>query len=141
MGAVFAWDALPAWIAALNAAAATLLVCGLYFIRHRRRDAHKRCMVGAFAASVLFLIVYLLHDWHTGTVYFSGHGWRRTLYFWILGTHIPLAATVPVLAIISLTLALRGRFARHRRWARWTWPIWMYVSLSGIAVYWMLYRL
>lgn len=140
MHALFGWDALPAWIAVLNAISAVLLVCGLYFIRQRRIGAHKRCMLGAFAASVLFLGVYGLHHWHSGIVYFSGHGWHRTLYLWVLSTHTPLASIVPVLAVITLTLALRGRFGRHRRWARWTWPIWMYVSLSGIAVYWMLYH-
>ncbi|HEY7838627.1 MAG TPA: DUF420 domain-containing protein [Terriglobales bacterium] len=140
LNAVFGWDALPAWIAILNGISAVLLVGGLYFIRHRRITAHRRCMLSAFVASALFLAVYVLHHWHAGIVYFSGQGWHRTLYFLVLGTHTPLAAIVPVLAIVTLTLALRGRFSRHRRWARWTWPIWMYVSLSGIAVYWMLYH-
>lgn len=137
---MWGWNALPAWIALLNLASAVLLACGYYFIRRRRIAAHKRCMIAAFATSMLFLAVYLLHHWHSGIVYYPGHGWHRTLYLWILGTHTPLAAAVPVLAVITLTLALRGRFPRHKRWARWTWPIWMYVSLTGIAVYWMLYR-
>lgn len=137
---MFGWDTLPAWIAILNLASAVLLGFGFYFIRQRRITAHKRCMVSAFAASLLFLAVYLLHHWHAGVVYFTGQGWHRTIYLWVLGTHTPLAAAVPVLAVITLTLALRGQFPRHKRWAHWTWPIWMYVSLSGIAVYWMLYR-
>jgi len=134
------WNALPAWIAILNLTAAGLLVWGLYWIRHGNRRAHMRCMLGAFAASMLFLAVYLLHHWHAGIVYFRGAGWRRALYLGVLGTHTPLAAIVPVLAVVTLTLGLRGSISRHRRWARWTWPIWMYVSLSGVAVYWMLYR-
>lgn len=134
------WNALPAWIAILNLASAVLLTFGYYFIRQRRIAAHKRCMLAAFATSMLFLAVYLLHHWQAGIVYYTHQGWRRSLYFWILGTHTPLAAIVPVLAVITLSLALRGRFDRHKRWARWTLPIWLYVSVSGIAVYWMLYR-
>ncbi|HVA64352.1 MAG TPA: DUF420 domain-containing protein [Terriglobales bacterium] len=137
---MFDWSALPAWIALLNLASAVLLTLGLFFIRRRRIAAHRACMIAAFASSILFLAVYLLHHWHAGVVYYQGQGWHRTLYLWVLGTHTPLAAAVPVLAVITLRFALRGRFAQHKRWARWTWPIWMYVSLSGIAVYWMLYR-
>lgn len=140
MAHMFGWNALPAWTAILNGLSAALLVLGRYFIYQRRITAHKRTMLSAFASSLLFLAVYLVHHWHAGILYYRGGGWRRTLYFWILGTHTPLAAAVPVLALITLSLALRGRFARHRKWARWTWPIWMYVSLSGIAVYWMLYK-
>ncbi len=140
MAGLFGWNALPAWTAILNGLSAALLALGLYFIRRRNIQAHKRTMLAAFSSSMLFLAVYLLHHWHAGIVYYTGVGWRRTLYFWILGTHTPLAAAVPVLAIVTLSLGLRRRFARHRQWARWTWPIWMYVSLSGIAVYWMLYR-
>ena len=137
---LFGWATLPAWIAILNGISAALLLLGFYFIKRRRIQAHKRAMLSAFASSMLFLTVYLLHHWHSGIVYYRGHGWRRTLYLWILGTHTPLAAAVPVLAIITLSLGLRRRYARHKQWAHWTWPIWMYVSLTGIAVYWMLYR-
>jgi putative membrane protein len=140
MASLFGWNSLPAWTAILNALAAALLLLGLVFIKRRRITAHKRTMLSAFAASLLFLAVYLLHHWHAGLVYYRGVGWRRTLYFWILGTHTPLAAAVPVLAVITLSLGLRKRYAQHKRWAHWTWPIWMYVSLSGIAVFWMLYR-
>ena len=134
------WRSLPAVIVALNLLSAALLAAGLAFIRRGRIAAHRRTMIAAFTASLLFLGVYLLHHAHAGVVHYAGLGWHRRLYFWVLGTHTPLAAAVPVLAIITLRLGLRGRFARHKQWAHWTWPIWMYVSLSGVAVYWMLYR-
>lgn len=134
------WGLLPSLIAALNLLCAVLLLVGLGFIRRGRVAAHRRTMITAFAVSVLFLMVYVLHHLHAGVVYYGGHGWRRTLYLWILGTHTPLAAAVPVLAIVTLSLGLRRRYARHRQWAHWTWPIWMYVSVSGVAVFWMLYH-
>lgn len=136
----FGWNALPAWIALLNFASAVLLMAGWLAIRRRRVSLHRGLMLSAFATSLVFLAVYLLHHWHTGVVYYHGIGWRRVLYFALLGTHTPLAAAVPVLALVTLGYAWRGSFRRHRRWARWTWPIWMYVSLTGIAVYWMLYH-
>lgn len=134
------WSALPAIIALLNLGCAALLAIGLFFIRRDRIVAHRNAMLSAFGLSLLFLAAYVLHHAHAGVIYYTGRGWRRTLYLWILGTHTPLAAAVPVLAIVTLSLGLRRRFDRHKRWAHWTWPIWMYVSLSGIAVYWMLYR-
>lgn len=137
---MFGWDALPACIAILNLVSAALLLAGLLLIRRRRVRAHRAAMLGAFGASVLFLAVYLLHHWHSGIVYYQGTGWHRTGYLWLLATHTMLAALVPVLAVITLGLALRRRFRRHRQWARWTWPLWMYVSLSGVAVYWVLYH-
>lgn len=137
---MFGWEALPAWIALLNLTSAVLLLVGLLCIRRRKPRAHRAAMLGAFTASVLFLAVYLLHHWHTGIVLYRGAGWRRTGYLWLLGTHTVLASLVPFLAIVTLALALRRRFRRHRRWARWTWPLWMYVSLSGVAVYWVLYH-
>lgn len=140
MSPYFGWQSLPAWIAILNFVSALFLCFGLYYIRQHRISAHKRCMITAFAASVLFLAVYVTHHLHSGIVYYTGHGGERTLYLWLLGTHTVLASIVPFLAVITLALALRRRFARHRAWAHWTWPMWMYVSVSGIAVYWMLYR-
>lgn len=137
---MWVWGALPAWIALLNLASAILLGLGFYNIKRRRVRAHRRCMIAAFVTSALFLVVYLVHHAHAGLVRYAGLGWRRPLYFTILGSHTVLAAIVPVLVVVTLALALRGRFARHKRWARWTWPIWMYVSVTGIAVYWMLYR-
>ncbi|MGN6591683.1 MAG: DUF420 domain-containing protein [Terriglobales bacterium] len=137
---MFGWEALPAWIALLNLTSAVLLLVGLLCIRRRKPRAHRAAMLGAFTASVLFLAVYLLHHWHTGIVLYRGAGWRRTGYLWLLGTHTVLASLVPFLAIVTLALALRRRFRRHRRWARGTWPLWRYVSLSGVAVYWVLYH-
>ncbi|MGH9528019.1 MAG: DUF420 domain-containing protein, partial [Terriglobales bacterium] len=112
-----------------------------YFIRHHRVRAHKRAMLSAFGCSILFLVVYLWHSFADGLTYFRRTGPIRTVYFAVLGTHTPLAAIVPVLAIVTIVLALRGNFRRHKRWARWTLPIWLYVSASGIAVYWMLFRM
>ncbi|MGH9467752.1 MAG: DUF420 domain-containing protein [Terriglobales bacterium] len=137
---MFGWHTLPNWIAGLNLVSAVLLVCGLVCIRRKRVRAHRAFMISAFATSAAFLTVYLLDHFHNGLVYYTGVGWRRIGYFLLLGTHSVLAAAVPVLAVITLVLALRSRFARHRQWARWTWPIWMYVSVTGVAVYWMLYR-
>ncbi|MGH9519574.1 MAG: DUF420 domain-containing protein, partial [Terriglobales bacterium] len=131
---------LPLLTAVLNGLAAILLLTGFILVRRHRLHGHRRAMLGAFAASCLFLVVYVLHHWHSGLVYYQGTGWRRGLYFTILGTHTPLAAVIPVLALITLSFAWRGRFTRHRQWARWTLPIWLYVSVTGIAVYWMLYR-
>ncbi|MFB3828805.1 MAG: DUF420 domain-containing protein [Bryobacteraceae bacterium] len=132
---------LPALNAALNALSAVLLVAGFVLIRRRRKSAHRRVMLAAFASSVLFLISYLVYHYQAGTVRFQGTGTIRGVYFAILGTHTVLAAAVPPLAIVTLLGGLRGRFDRHRRIARWTLPIWLYVSVTGVAVYWMLYRM
>lgn len=132
---------LPHVNAVLNALVTVLLLRGYGHIRHGRRDRHKQSMLGAFAGSVVFLVSYLTYHFAVGSVRFPGTGAVRTLYLGILLTHTVLAAAVPVLAIATLTLALRGRLARHRRLARWTLPIWLYVSVTGIVVYWMLYRM
>ncbi len=132
---------LPAVNAALNATAAGLLVWGFVLIRKGRKEAHRRAMLAAFAVSVLFLSSYLIYHAEVGTVRFQKTGAIRTLYFSILLTHTVLAAAVPVLAVITLTHALRGRFDKHRRIARWTFPVWLYVSVTGVVVYLMLYRL
>ena len=132
---------LPTVNAALNATAAVLLVVGYALIRKRQRAAHKRVMLAAFACSVLFLASYLVYHYQVGSVRFQGTGAVRTVYLSILATHTVLAAAVPVLAVITLVLALRGRFDRHRALARWTLPIWLYVSITGVIVYWMLYRM
>jgi uncharacterized membrane protein YozB (DUF420 family) len=125
--------------AILNLIAATLLGAGLYFIRHGRVMAHRRCMVAAFVVSVVFLISYLLYHYRVGDVRFSGQGPIRPIYFTILISHILLAFAVPPLAIITLARALRGNFKAHRRIARFTWPIWMYVSVTGVVVYLLVY--
>ncbi len=132
---------LPALNAILNGTAAVLLVWGFTLIRRGRKRAHKRAMLAAFTVSILFLVSYVVYHAQVGTVRFTRTGPIRAVYFTILGTHTVLAAAVPVLAIMTLGRALRGRFDRHRALARWTLPIWLYVSVTGVAVYWMLYRM
>ncbi len=135
------YGGLPALNAVLNATSAVLLVGGWVAIRGRRVAVHRACMVAALVTSVLFLASYLVYHAHAGTTRFPGTGLARIVYFTILGTHTPLAALVPVLAIVTLSLALRGRFERHVRVARWTLPIWLYVSVTGVVIYMMLYHL
>ena len=134
---------LPAVNAILNAIAAILLVRGYVLIRAGRRGEHKKTMIAAFGVSVVFLISYLFYHANSGIVYYQKTGFIRYVYFTILYTHTPLAAAVPVLAIITLRRALKaertGDFSRHRRIARWTLPIWLYVSVTGVVVYLMLY--
>jgi len=132
---------LPALNASLNATAALLLVAGYRMIRRGRREAHRRLMLAAFTVSTLFLVSYLVYHFEVGSVRFTKTGVIRTLYFAILISHTILAAAVPPLAVLTLGRALRGRLEAHRRIARWTLPIWLYVSATGAAVYWMLYRL
>jgi uncharacterized membrane protein YozB (DUF420 family) len=131
---------LPTLNASLNATSAVLLVAGWLLIRARRIDAHRRVMITAFGCSVAFLVSYLVYHFQVGTVRFPGTGTPRTIYLSILATHTVLAVAVPVLAVITLSRALRRRFDKHRRIARWTLPIWLYVSITGVVVYWMLYR-
>lgn len=132
---------LPALNATLNAVSALLICTGLVLIKQGRRDAHRNAMLGAVTSSTLFLASYLYYHFHAGTTRFQGTGIARTVYFTILGSHTVLAAAVPFLVATSVIFALRGRFDRHRAWARWTAPIWLYVSVTGIAVYAMLYHL
>lgn len=132
---------LPALNASLNGLAALLLLCGFVFVRRRQIGRHRACMLAAFACSVVFLASYLFYHANVGSVRFQGTGPVRTLYFTILISHTILAAAVPPLALVTLTRALRGRFDRHRVIARITLPIWLYVSVTGVVVYWMLYRL
>jgi uncharacterized membrane protein YozB (DUF420 family) len=132
---------LPALNAALNAAAAVLLVWGYTLIRRKRRETHRRVMIAAFTVSVAFLVSYLIYHSQVGSVRFQGTGGIRIVYFTILLTHTVLAAVVPFLAIASLRLGLTGRYETHRRVSRWTLPIWLYVSVTGVIVYWMLYRM
>lgn len=132
---------LPAVNAALNAACATLLVAGYRFIRRRDVDRHRRCMLAAFVLSVLFLTSYLVYHYQVGSTRFPGVGWIRSLYLGLLVSHVVLAATVPLLAVVTLWRGLRGDVVAHRRIARWTLPTWLYVSVTGVLVYWMLYHL
>lgn len=131
---------LPAVNAALNATAGILLLAGYFNIRRRRIAAHRACMLAAFVASSLFLISYLVYHAHIGSKPFPGHGPVRIVYFVILITHVLLAATIVPLALVTLRRGLKMDVARHRRISRWTWPLWMYVSVTGVVIYVMLYR-
>ena len=132
---------LPAVNAALNSLSAILLVGGYLFIKSRNIKAHKACMLSAFASSMLFLASYLVYHYQVGSVPFKGQGGIRLVYFTILLTHTILATTVVPLALVTLLRAFKERFDAHRRIARWTFPIWLYVSVTGVIVYWMLYRM
>jgi uncharacterized membrane protein YozB (DUF420 family) len=132
---------LPSINAALNATAAALLVWGYTLIRRKKVAAHRKVMLAAFGASCLFLVCYLVYHAQVGTVRFQKTGVIRTVYLSILGTHTVLAAAVPFLAVITLSRGLRACYDRHRRIARWTLPIWLYVSVTGVVVYVMLYHL
>jgi uncharacterized membrane protein YozB (DUF420 family) len=131
----------PALNATLNGASAVLILTGRAFIARRQVNRHRACMIAAVVTSSLFLAGYLYYHVHVGSVRFPGHGWARTLYLAILISHTILAAAVPPLVLTSLTFALREKFDRHRRIARWTYPIWLYVSVTGVVVYIMLYRI
>src|SRR5262245_35963310 len=131
---------LPAVNAALNASSAVLLATGYRFIRRRQVTAHKRCMLAACATSALFLLSYLTYHYQVGSMPFRGQGWVRSLYFTILISHTILAAVIVPLAILTLFRAWKADFNRHVRIARWTLPIWFYVSLTGVIIYVMLYQ-
>ena len=133
--------ALPLLNACLNATSAALLSAGWIFIRRKRVTAHKTCMVSALVVSTLFLVSYVTYHALAGSRPFEGQGWIRLVYFPLLVSHIVLAAAIVPLALTTVYRALRGNFARHVRIARWTLPIWLYVSVTGVLVYWMLYRL
>lgn len=132
---------LPAVNATLNAIAAILLVIAYVLIRRRRFVAHRNVMIAALVCSVLFLTSYLVYHAQVGSKHFPGTGAARTAYFAILITHTLLAATVPFLAGITVWRAGHRRYSHHRKIARWTLPIWLYVSVTGVVVYWMLYRM
>ena len=134
-------SALPSINAFLNGTAAVLLVWGYTLIRRKRIETHRKVMTAAFLTSCLFLVCYLVYHAQVGSKHFEHTGAIRTVYLSILGTHTILAAAVPVLAIITLRRGLAGRYDRHRRLARWTLPIWLYVSVTGVVVYVMLYHL
>ena len=132
---------LPALNACLNGASALLLAAGYVLIRSGRREAHRRAMLGALACSVVFLASYLTYHAQVGSVRFQGQGTVRVAYFTILISHTVLAAAIVPLVALTVVPALRGRFDRHRRLARVTLPLWGYVSVTGVVIYWMLYRL
>ena len=137
----------PAINATLNGTSAVLLLTGRWFIGRKRMAAHRAFMIAAFVTSTLFLISYLYYHLqlyyrlHSGSVHFQGQGWSRPVYFTILTTHTILAAVIVPLVIITLSRALRRRFYRHRAIARWAFPLWLYVSVTGVIIYFMLYRL
>jgi putative membrane protein len=131
---------LPALNATLNGIAGLFLLSGYYFIRQRQIARHRASMIGAFATSTLFLISYVIYHANVGSRPFQGEGPIRIVYFTILISHIILAASVVPLALVTLFRGLKRDDARHRRIAKFTWPIWMYVSVTGVVVYWMLYQ-
>jgi len=138
---------LPPVNAALNGLSAVFLGWGLYFIRRKNKTAHQTCMVAAFVTSTVFLICYLTYHgylaWylHRGPTRFQEPAWFRPIYLGILISHTFLAAAILPLAIITLRLALKERFESHKRLARWTWPLWMYVSVTGVLIYFLLYQI
>jgi len=132
---------LPTANALLNATATVLLLTGYYLIKHRREQAHKRAMLSAFVVSILFLTCYVIYHVQEGSVRFTGPPAAAYVYYCILIPHVLLAATVPVLAVLTIYFGLSDQRVRHRRIARWTFPIWLYVSVTGVLVYLMLYHL
>jgi uncharacterized membrane protein YozB (DUF420 family) len=134
-------SSLPALNASLNAAASVLLLIGYLLIRRKKVAAHRAAMAAALSVSTLFLASYLYYHYHVGSVRFTGVGWIRPVYFTILISHVVLAVTILPLALVTVTRALRADFARHRRIARITLPLWVYVSVTGVVIYCMLYGL
>jgi putative membrane protein len=131
----------PALNAVLNSSSAVFLSAGYVQIRRHRIASHRACMILAFCCSVVFLASYVIYHLRAGVVRFAGQGWIRPVYFALLGTHTVLAIVIVPLAVITLSRALTSQFDRHRLIARWTLPIWLYVSVTGVIVYFLLYRL
>ncbi len=131
----------PTIDAILNATSAILLTLGYIFIRRKNVPAHRFCMISAVVTSTLFLVFYLTYHYYHGTTRFTGQGVVRSVYFAILSSHTVLAALIVPLVLTTLYRALRERFDLHKRIARWTLPLWLYVSVTGVVVYWMLYHL
>jgi putative membrane protein len=132
---------LPTVNAALNFTAAVLLGAGFYYIKQKNIRAHKACMTAALAVSALFLTSYLIYHYNVGSVRFTKQGWIRGVYLSLLLSHTVLAAIVAPMVLRTAFLAFKGRFQNHVRIARWTFPVWAYVSITGVLVYWMLYRM
>ncbi len=131
----------PAIDATLNAASALLLMTGYVFIRRKNVQAHKACMLSAVVTSTLFLVCYLWYHSHHGVTRFAGHGVARGFYLTLLASHTVLAAVIVPMVLVTVCRAWREMFDRHKRIARWTLPLWIYVSVTGVVVYWMLYHL
>src|SRR3954471_19792790 len=138
---------LPVTNAILNSTSACFLGIGYFFIKRQRIIPHRNCMIAAFVASVLFLISYVTYHWgihhylHKGPTIFRNPAWFRPIYLTILITHTFLAVVIVPLVLTSLTLGLKGRFERHKSVSRWTWPLWMYVSVTGVVIYLLLYQI
>ena len=132
---------LPAVNATLNGISAILLTTGYLLIRRGARTPHKRCMLGALVTSTLFLVCYVIYHWHVGSKPFPGAGVARLVYLTILVTHVTLAVTILPLALVTTWRGLSSQFDRHVRIARWTFPVWLYVSVTGVVIYVMLYRI
>ncbi|SPF48241.1 Uncharacterized membrane protein YozB (fragment) [Candidatus Sulfotelmatobacter kueseliae] len=130
----------PALNATLNGTSAVLLLTGRALIARGRIAAHRACMIAAVIASALFLGCYLFFHFKVGNILFLGQGWSRPVYFTILISHVTLAILIVPLAIVTLRRGLKARYDKHRAIARWTWPLWMYVSVTGVIVYFMLYQ-
>lgn len=131
----------PVLDASMNGTSAVLLLIGRGLIKRGRMAAHRAVMLTALVSSGIFLSSYLYYHWHVGSVHFQGQGWSRPVYFSILISHTILAAVIVPMIIITLSRALRERFDRHRVIARWTYPLWLYVSVTGVVIYLMLYKL
>lgn len=125
----------------LNATSGILITFGFIFIRRKNIKAHRACMIAAVTVSILFLISYITYHYNYGSTRFQGEGWVRPFYFAVLGTHTVLAAVIVPFVIVTIRRAVRGELDRHRRIARWTFPMWLYVSITGVTVYLMLYHL
>jgi len=134
-------DFLPTLNAVLNTTSALLLTVGHHYIKGGSQQAHKRCMISAFIISILFLISYLTYHYHHGTTRFTGEGWIRPVYFIILFSHTILATAIVPFSIITLRRGLKNDISKHKKIARWTYPIWLYVSISGVIIYVMLYHI
>jgi putative membrane protein len=132
---------LPAVNACLNGASTLLLSAGYVLIRRKRQNAHRNCMVGALITSTLFLVCYVYYHAHAGRTVFANPAWFRPFYLILLLTHTVLAVVIVPMVILTVIPAWRQRFDRHRRIARWTWPLWMYVSVTGVVIYLILYQI
>ncbi len=132
---------LPVLNACLNALSTVFLSLGFYFIRRQNRVGHRNCMVSALCTSAIFLTSYLFYHFQAGRTVFREPGWFRPIYLSILLTHTLLAVAIVPLILVTVSLAVKERFEAHQRWARWTWPMWMYVSVTGVLIYFLLYQI
>lgn len=132
---------LPTVNACLNGLSACFLVAGFVFIRRKRTTAHRNCMLGAVATSTLFLACYVYYHFHAGRTVFKDPAWFRPIYLTLLLTHTVLAVAIVPMVMVTLVRALRQRFDQHKRIARWTLPLWLYVSVTGVLIYFLLYQI